>query len=494
MSLSLPPSASPALPEIWLAGFLKSGLGLGESSRLIARSLEAANIPVVTHAWEKSDVSTVPFAGTHAPSTATNPRAEAAPGISILSLNGDQLSRFRNGEGKAFFDNRYVASIWFWELESLPARMVDGFQYLDEVWAPTPFVQAALQRHSGDVPVKVFTHPVPIPSGDAASARQRFPFEDRFVFLFTFDYQSCAKRKNPSGVCEAFVQAFPQPLPGGPLCIIKSINGSLYPVDLALMRHRWAHRPDIIVWDEFLSVEDRDLLTWRADACVSLHRSEGLGLTLMEAMAVGKPCIATAYSGNLAFMKEEHSWLIPSTRVPVGRGSVHYEPTQIWADPDTAAAAAAMREIFRMSPAVQAKAQAGMDYVRTRHSPLACGQGLATLLHEAAGKKPRVRPVASPPSRAAAYATLAALREKDGQPGPSVKAWRLPAALREVRRDSASTARMERRALSHALAALKEMDEAHRLRVAQLQGQIERLSDHVAEVIRLLPGEEKPFP
>jgi hypothetical protein len=168
---------------------------------------------------------------------------------------------------------------------------------------------------------------------------------------------------------------------------------------------------------------------------------------------------------------------------------MHYEATQIWAEPDTAAAAAAMQEIFQMSPAVQAKAQAGMDYVRTHHSLPACGQGLAALLHEAAGKKTRVRPDASPPARAAAYATLAALREKDGQPGPSVRAWRLPAALREMRRESASTARMERRALSHALAALKEMDEAHRFRVAQLRGQIERLSDHLAEVIRHLPGE-----
>jgi hypothetical protein len=239
--------------------------------------------------------------------------------------------------------------------------------------------------------------------------------------------------------------------------------------------------------DGFLSVEDRDLLTWRADACVSLHRSEGLGLTLMEAMALGKPCIGTAYSGNLAFMQKAWSWLIPCSRVPVGRGSVHYGAEQIWAEPDTTAAAAAMQEIFTQSPAVLAKAAAGMEHVRKFHSPLACGTGLAQLLQEAAGKKPRPR-TAPTTARAEAYAALAALRQCEGTPPHSIRPWQLPSALKTVRKESARTARAERKAISLSLAALKELDEAHRSRTAVLQRQVDRLTDQLAEIIHRLPG------
>ncbi|MES2466608.1 MAG: glycosyltransferase [Verrucomicrobiota bacterium] len=482
------------LPEVWLAGFLNSGLGLGETGRLVSSSLKQVGVPVVTHAWAKTDIGTVPFTtGCISESPSSGPSATA--GLSLLSLNGDHLASFINSGGKVFFEGRYVISIWFWELEELPPEMVEGFKLVDEVWAATPFIQNALLRHSGTVPVRRFNHPIQIPKGTEEAAHERFPFEGRFVFLFTFDYQSCAKRKNPQGVCEAFVHAFPEPVLSGPLCVIKSINAALHPIDRALLQYRWSHRPDIIFMDEFLSAEDRDLLTWRADACVSLHRAEGLGLTLMEGMALGKPCIATGYSGNLAFMFSENSWLIPFTMIPVGQGSLHYPADQFWAEPDVKAAASAMREIQTLSPEVKAKARAGQVYVNEHHNPLACGREMATLISEAAGKAPRPRkPLSS--GRSAAYSALADLREKSKQKMDiNVMPWNFPSAIKSLRKEAAQVSRAERKAISETLIALKHSEKHCRTNAAVLRRRLERLTEQVDELISILiPPNTVPLP
>ena len=476
----------PDLPEISLAGFLQSGLGLGETGRLIVHSLESVGITVHTHAWGKSDIASVPFATSTAPAPAPAP-TDSRPPISLFSLNGEHLASFMGSDGKNLFADRYVISIWFWELPELTKESRAGFHFVDEVWAATPFIHDALIKHSGDLPVRTFNHPVRTPSGNAAAARARFPFDNRFVFLFTFDYQSCAKRKNPAALCEAFAQAFPHPLPGGPLCVVKSINASLHPVADTLLRRKWAHRPDIVFYDEFLSPADRDLLTWRADACVSLHRSEGLGLTLMEAMAIGKPCIATAYSGNLAFMRPEHTWLIPYSLVKVGPGSLHYPAEQVWADPDIPAAAAALREVFTQSPEVLARAAAGAHHIQQHHSPEVCGHQLAALLAQAATRQPRPHKTTRT-ARADAYDGLARLRESAKQPDPPTSWLRLPSALKNLARISQRRARAERQVMSDILAAMQQQEERHRVRQESLQRRLDRLSQELSQTLALLPA------
>jgi glycosyltransferase involved in cell wall biosynthesis len=116
-----------------------------------------------------------------------------------------------------------------------------------------------------------------------------------------------------------------------------------------------------------------------ADCYVSLHRAEGYGLTLAEAMAVGRPVIGTAYSGNLEFMTDDTSELVPfeMTRIPFG--CVPYPTTACWAEPDIDVAAQAMRRLAS-DPAAAARlgararahmtrrhtAAARVDFVRTR--------------------------------------------------------------------------------------------------------------------------------
>ena len=258
-------------------------------------------------------------------------------------------------------------------------------------------------------------------------------------------------------------------------------------MDHALLKRRWASRPDILFLDDFLSPADRDLLCWRADACVSLHRSEGLGLTLLEGMAIGKPCIATDYSGNTAFMSPETAWPVPWQPVPVGRGSLHYEATQVWAEPDPAAAAAAMREVFEGGPEVARRAAAGQESILRQYHPVLCGKGMLGLLEKAATLKPRKKPPL--PGRRTANEALKKVKELEDrirQGTPS--RWKLPSNLTATRNDMIQLAAAQRHALVQLSAALKFQDQQAKTRHQYLLRHNERLADQLEELIRSLPS------
>ena len=127
------------------------------------------------------------------------------------------------------------------------------------------------------------------------------------MFLFMFDYVSVFERKNPLAVMRASTAFFAGE---GPVLVIKSVNGDLKPLDRERVRLAAADRPDVVFIDDYVTNGERNALMASADAYVSLHRSEGFGLTMAEAMTVGKPVIATGYSGNLDFMTEENSFLV----------------------------------------------------------------------------------------------------------------------------------------------------------------------------------------
>ena len=141
-----------------------------------------------------------------------------------------------------------------------------------------------------------------------------------FLFLFAFDFFSIIERKNPLGLVRAFTQAF---RPGeGPTLVLKTINGEKRLTDLERLRVAAADRPDIRLVDEYYTSEQKNALLRLCDCYVSLHRSEGFGLTMAEAMGLAKPVIATAYSGNMDFMSHENSYL------------VDYETSEVPADSD----------------------------------------------------------------------------------------------------------------------------------------------------------------
>ncbi len=185
--------------------------------------------------------------------------------------------------------------------------------------------------------------------------------------MFCFDLDSLFARKNPLGVIEAFKMAFPSG--GGPRLVVKSINGDRHVEQADSIRDALAGRSDIEYRDGYLPAGDQKAFINACDAYVSLHRSEGFGLTMAEAMALGKPVVATAYSGNLDFMNDNNSFLVPFEYAEIGPGSEPYPADAVWAEPDIDAAARAMRRVFEDRDEAQRRAHRAVRDIESFHSP-----------------------------------------------------------------------------------------------------------------------------
>jgi glycosyltransferase involved in cell wall biosynthesis len=210
----------------------------------------------------------------------------------------------------------------------------------------------------------------------------RLGVPEGFLFLFVFDYLSTVQRKNPVGLIEAFKLAF---APGeGPQLLIKTINAPLRP--LAEEEVLWAAhgRPDIHVIDRSLSGEELSGLMAACDCYASLHRAEGFGLTMAEAMAIGKPVIGTGYSGNVDFMSEENSYLVDYTIGRVGAECEIYPAEGEWADPNVEHAAQLMRRVRDSPEEAKAKGARAKEEVARLLSPSATGESMRRRLEQLA--------------------------------------------------------------------------------------------------------------
>lgn len=346
-----------------VVGYLQAELGVGEAGRLLIKGLDAAEVTVSPIAWkmtvnrQEHDFKVV---------------EEASHDVVILAVNADQLPLLRRDLGTSFFEGRHVIGQWFWELDEFPRELDPSFDLVDEVWVATEFMRAAVSaRAPVTVPVNRVPLPIIAPPVTGGVHKEHFGLEDRFMFLFMFDFLSVLERKNPIGLVRAFKHAFrPEE---GPILVLKSINGSRRLDWLERLRWECRDRNDIILFDSYLDPSEAASFMATCDCYVSLHRSEGLGLTMAEAMTLGKPVIATNYSGNVDFMNEDCSTLVPWVTTHVGGNAPPYSPKARWAEPDIEFAAAAMRDMFENPEAARQLGLRGQQHVTKNFSPAAVG-------------------------------------------------------------------------------------------------------------------------
>ncbi len=361
-----------AADGINLVGYLTRELSLGDVARRIGRGLADAGLVVAPLAYQRTASPQVdgamPIVGTIAGSS------------SIAVVNADQFPALAMDHPELFAAGTHLVGYWFWELEHVPMQMRDAAGLVDEIWVGSRFVADSF-RAVVDTPVRHVPIPVPEP---VVSNRGRATFPgltqcgDRFVFAVVFDHFSVTERKNPVGAIEAFRRAF---VPDeGPVLLIKSMNAERRWPQHQQVVAAVGDRPDIIVWDEHLDRPDHMALIGAVDALVSLHRSEGLGLHLAEAMWLGTPLIATRYSGNLDLMDDDCSVLIDASLVPVQWGEGVYPVEARWADPDLDQAAAAMRSLATDPSRCAALAVAGRKRMQRQPTLADTGVLIAGLL------------------------------------------------------------------------------------------------------------------
>lgn len=344
-------------------GYLNAELGVGEAGRLVCKALTAAGIPISTIV-NKETVSRQKY---------NFPTDEIGQYSTLfMSINADQLPDACSYLGHEFLKDRYVIGQWFWELEDLPDRYQRSFDLVDEIWAPTLFIKDALEKKSPSR-VKIVHMPLPLvtPELNSSIDRKSFGISAGYAFLFTFDLMSVLKRKNALGLIDAYCAAFAEN--DGAVLVLKTINGNKRLSELEEIRWRSKNRKDIIVIDQYLDVKDSSSLMNICDCYISLHRSEGLGLTMSEAMLLGKPVIATAYSGNMDFMTDDTSLLVPWIYTEVGDDAESYPADALWAEPDLTVASSMMQNLFQDRRFGMALGDRAKRNLQTRFSPEVTG-------------------------------------------------------------------------------------------------------------------------
>jgi glycosyltransferase involved in cell wall biosynthesis len=355
-----PPAVADGSPVVNVVGYFQAELGVGEAARLLIRALEAADIPYST-VINRETLSRQ----TH---SITERSQSSRSDINILCVNADQTPALARKMTPKFFAGRHTIGVWFWEVEDIPPEFYRAFNFVDEIWVASDFIAGALAKVS---PKPIFKYNLPIlkPPIDDSLSRADVGLADRFTFLFSFDFFSVLERKNPAGVIKAFRRAF---RPGeGPALVIKTINGDKRLLDLEKLRFAAQGDPDIKIIDGYMSAVEKNTMMARCDCYVSLHRSEGFGLTMAEALALGKPVIATRYSGNLDFMTDENSYLCSHTFRKIGPDCPPYPASCHWAEPNLDEAAAFMRRVYEDPSEALARGKLAADQIADFHSPAA---------------------------------------------------------------------------------------------------------------------------
>jgi glycosyltransferase involved in cell wall biosynthesis len=358
------PAAVRAVIPVGYTGFFHDPTGFGSAAIVHAKALAAADVPLRIRSVRLDGPGIAP----------SRPRVRIAsepttrePTTHILHVPTPHLGSVTPAKGHKI---GFVA----WETERAPASFLEQVWAVDELWVPSAF--SARPFSATRKPMHVIPHPV------LAERRPRAPFprvpDDVFLFASIFEWSD---RKNPLGLLRAFRAAF-NSADVGLLLKIGLRFGANAPKVLSTIADTWGRprpgrTPPLWVILEDLSEHAIARIHQRADAYVSLHHAEGFGLCLAQAMATGRPVVATGYSGNLEFMDERSAFFVDYDIVPIKQELAPYpffEPTMQWAEPRRESAVAALRACAFNAGQRSAIAATGFERVREELSPALIGR------------------------------------------------------------------------------------------------------------------------
>jgi len=343
-----------------IIGYVRNEFGLGEYARSTYFALKEKN--------EKTSLYSIQPPGHPNPSPfinlGTHVSNEIKNKVNIFCLPLADYMTARILRGSGFTSGIYNIGFAPWEFNVWNKKYASCFDGLSEVWAISDYSAEGF-RSACDLPV--YTMPITVnPLPEVKGDKRKFGLNDGFTFMFFFDFNSTVFRKNPFGLVKAFKEAFPDPKDNVQL-VIKTMYKGVNAIYEAQFSELCGDDPRIKVINQ---VYPRNELIELMDCCdcyVSLHRSEGFGMTLAEAMLLNKPVISTGYSGSLEVANAETAYLVDYKLIPVSQNEYNMSEGAEWADPDLSQAAQLMREVrFSDREKLEKKTSLARKYIQDK--------------------------------------------------------------------------------------------------------------------------------
>ena len=363
-------SLSESLLGVNVAGYLTAESGVGEAARGYVTALKSLGVKTAFTDFAVGTQSRT------ADKTLSDFRVTNPHPINLICINADQVPNFTTHVGSNYFEEKYNIGVWWWELPNFPEEWWDRFAHFNEIWVGSGFTYESISKHS---PVPV----VRIPPAIHVHLPKIYPknyfglADSEFIFLFLFDFFGYFERKNPLAVVEAFKKAFQ---PDEPVRLVfKCINGEHDFYNLSRLKNTIGDAR-ITVIEGYLSKDEKNGLINACDSYVSLHRSEGFGLTLAEAMFLEKTVIATGWSGNMDFMTVNNSYPVEYELTKLTADYGPYKHGQVWAEPSIQHAMQLMRQVYDQPEEAKEKAKRAAADIRLMHSPVAASLAIKARL------------------------------------------------------------------------------------------------------------------
>ncbi|RNA63643.1 glycosyltransferase family 1 protein [Chryseobacterium nematophagum] len=276
-------------------GFFDGNFGIAEATRLNAVAMEKAGIKVNRINYSSDTLEKI------------KSETKQDSSINIFHINSNVTHEFFSKNQDIKLAGHYNIVYWAWEFPEVSDKTVEFLNIFDELWVPSDFCVNIFTKYTG-IPVMRFSHPIEkLIISDEFDCSEYNIKPNSKVYVTIFDSLSTTIRKNPEATIDSFIKVFKNDPES--VLIVKTHNLERSK-DAQKALEKYSAIPNIIMINELFSKEKLHSLIQKSDVLISLHGSEGFGLTMAEAMSYGKIVVGTGYSGNLDFMNVNNSFLV----------------------------------------------------------------------------------------------------------------------------------------------------------------------------------------